>query len=156
MAGHSLTIAIADWWATATFDGAAPESVELTAQLLGLTVISAAGGVKPLSDKDKRSIRDNALASLKAREHPEITFRSVSVRKAPNGWTLLGDLAIGGTSRQCAVDVAVSESVAGWQIGASASVVQTEHGIKPYSAMLGSLRVSDRVGVQLDVTVPTP
>ncbi len=35
------------------------------------------------------------------------------------------------------------------------TVVQSEFGIKPYSAMLGALKVKDEVEIDLDVILPT-
>ncbi len=37
---------------------------------------------------------------------------------------------------------------------ATASVTQSDFGIKPYTAFLGSLKVRDAVGVQVEVTLP--
>jgi hypothetical protein len=36
----------------------------------------------------------------------------------------------------------------------SITVTQTDFGIKPYSAMLGQLKVSDDVTVELDIALP--
>jgi polyisoprenoid-binding protein YceI len=64
---------------------------------------------------------------------------------------VVGELTIHGRSRplQARIDVAEGRACA------SIPVVQTEFGIKPYSLMLGQLKVADEVTVELDVALPT-
>lgn len=86
-AGHNLTIRLADWSGTATFDGDEPSSLSFRTALSSLEVVSGEGGVKALSDKDKRTIKDSALESLSAKRHPEVTFESSKVSPAPAATT---------------------------------------------------------------------
>lgn len=151
--GHALTIEVAAWECRAVLDGETPLSVTLTAQLPSIVVIKGEGGVKPVSDKDKRSIRDNALKTLGADRNPAVTFTSTAVQKAPNGWSVLGDLQLNGVTRPLAVDVTVHPDGTGQRVTGTARVVQTEHSISPYSGLLGALQVSDEVRVVVDVLV---
>lgn len=69
---------------------------------------------------------------------------------------LSGHITIAGVSRPLAVDVAHER--AGDHIiraRATAAITQSEFGIRPYSAMLGALRVRDMVEIRADLTVPT-
>ena len=50
------------------------------------------------------------------------------------------------------VDVQLTES--GGKIKGSFSVLQTRWGIKPFTAMMGTLRVADRVDVEFEVDLP--
>lgn len=149
--GHALTLRVSDWECTTTLDGEIPLSVELRAQLPQLEVVKAEGGLKPLSDKDRRSIVDNARKTLKTARHPEAVFTSTAVQPAGAGWSLLGNLSIGGVIRQIAVDVAISD---GQKVAAHTSVVQSHHDLSPYSLMLGALQVRDQVEVHLEAHIP--
>ena len=152
--GHDLTIALADWSAQATFDGDVPATVRLRAGLPSLQVVTGEGGVKPVSDKDKQSIRDNALSTLKAAQHPDVTFTSTRVRPTSTGYALDGDLSLAGSTRPATVEVTVVDAGGQWTLSGDGSVVQSEYGVKPYSAMMGALKVRDRVDVRLEASVP--
>jgi polyisoprenoid-binding protein YceI len=152
--GHNLTIELSDWSAEVGFDGDAPSTARLRAGLASFQVVKGEGGVKPVSDKDKQSIRDNALSTLKAAQHPDVTFSSTSIRSVPGGYALDGDLSIAGTTRPTTVEVAVADAGDRWTVTGGAPVVQTEYGVKPYSAMMGGLKVRDRVDVRLEAAVP--
>jgi len=52
--------------------------------------------------------------------------------------------------------VEVTEAGERLALAAVVPVVQTEHGVKPYSAMMGTLKLRDRVEVRLNVTVDKP
>ena len=147
--GHALTIALSEWSATAELDGDKLVSVQITAALASLSVVSGAGGVKPLSDKDKVSIRDNALETLKASSHPEVQVTSTSVTPTAAGYDVAVQVSIAGAVRPAVLAVTVD----GNHITGETGIVQTQHGLSPYSAMMGGLKVTDRVEVRLDVTV---
>ena len=40
------------------------------------------------------------------------------------------------------------------RVTVAATIVQTNHGIKPYSAMFGTLKVKDVVEIEVDVRLP--
>ena len=93
--GHSLIIVVDDWSATVTLARGTPRSVRLTADLTSLRVESGSGGIKPLSDGDREAIRGNALRTLHADQHPQVTFESSSIRAQGVG------LAVEGTLTRC-------------------------------------------------------
>ena len=64
------------------------------------------------------------------------------------GGFVQGTLTLGGTSRPLRLHVAKAGAS---HYHATASVRQSEFGIKPYTAFLGALKVSDAVGVDVDV-----
>ena len=152
--GHNLTIELGDWSAEASLDGDVPTAVRLRAGLASLRVVRGEGGMKPVSDKDKASIRENALSTLQASAHPDVTFVSTSIRPAAGGYALDGELSIAGTSRPATVEVVVADGGDHWTVTGGAPVVQTEYGVKPYSTMMGGLKVRDRVDVRLEASVP--
>ncbi len=152
--GHRLTIAIRDWEATASFTGDEPSSAQLRGELASFEVVKGEGGVKPVSDKDRATIRENGLETMKAAQHPHVAFTSDRIDKTASGYTLTGQLSLAGVTRPSTVQVDVSDGGATWDVRATADVVQTEYGIKPYTGMMGGLKVSDRVEVRLDASVP--
>lgn len=154
--GHDLVIDLADWSAEAEMSGAegaagqVPTAVRFRAAVDSLAVKSGTGGAKALSDKDRTTIRKNALGAMRASAHPEVVFASTSVTPAGDGYTVSGDLSIGGQTRPVVVQVAVT----GTSLSARTSVVQTAFDVEPYSAMLGALRLRDRVDIELDAALP--
>ena len=151
--GHALTIALSDWSATAELDGEALTSVEVVATLSSLSVASGTGGVKPLSDKDKASIRDNALETLKVGAHPTVRVTSTSITPTTGGYDVAVQVSVAGVDRPAVLAVTVAPEQGLVRVNGITGIVQTEHGLSPYSAMMGGLKVSDRVEVRLDVTV---
>jgi polyisoprenoid-binding protein YceI len=149
-AGHDLTIEVTRWQAEAVVNAAGPaaSSVSLTAEVDSFEVREGTGGVKPLTDADRRDIaatlRDKILH---AGRHPTITFISTRVSGTPEALRVEGDLAIAGTTQP----VTVQARLMGGRAVGSASVVQSRWGIKPYSAFLGALKLRDEVVVEFDL-----
>ena len=148
--GHDLVLDLPDWSAEADVTDGVPTAVRLRAGLASFAVTSGTGGAKALSDKDRTTIRKNALGSLRADKHPEVTFSSTPISPSPHGFAVTGDLSIGGRTGPVTVDLAV----AGSELTVRGSVVQTQFDVTPYSAMLGALRLRDRIDIAVDVTMP--
>jgi polyisoprenoid-binding protein YceI len=146
--GHDLVIEVGQWSADVTVgEDPADTTITATAQVDSLDPVEGIGGVTPLSEQDKNEIKKNIKKILTS---PEISFRSFSVKVAGSSATVSGDLTIMGRSE--GVDVQLSES--GGKIKGTFSVIQTRWGIKPYSAMMGALKVADRVDVEFEVDAP--
>jgi len=154
--GHDLVLALDDWSGEVVVADGVPASAVLRTRVESLRVESGSGGAKPLSDKDRRTIRANALGALRAERSPEIVFTASSATPVPGGFTLHGELAVGGRSRRRDVEVRVAEDAGGWSVAVRTEVVQTDHDVAPYSAMLGALRLRDQVDVLFDAVVPRP
>lgn len=148
--GHDLIIEVGQWSADVTV-GEDPSATTVTAsaQVGSLNPVQGVGGVKPLSDGDKADIKKNI--TNKVLTSPEVSFKSSSVKATGNSATVSGDLTIMGRSQP--VDVQLSES--GGKIKGNFSVVQSNFGIKPFSAMMGALKVSDRVDVEFEGDIPS-
>jgi polyisoprenoid-binding protein YceI len=151
-AGHDLTID-ASRWSGDLVVGAdlRPESLEVTVDLGALVVRDGTGGIKPLSDRDKREIAGTAQRVLAADRYPAATFTATGFEPSGDGGTIVGTLALAGRSQP--LRLAVSQSAPG-HYRATATVKQTDFGIKPYSAFLGSLKVSDAVKIEVDLELP--
>lgn len=151
-AGHDLTIAMDAWSGVVAGDDPSSSSLEVTVELGSLRVVSGSGGVKPLSDRDKRQIAKTAHGLLDSDSQPEARFVSQRVTVNDAGGVLHGEFTLRGTTRP--VDVTV-EDLGGGRYRATATIVQSEFGIKPYTALLGALKLADEVEVSAEVTLPT-
>ncbi|MCL2417809.1 MAG: YceI family protein [Conexibacteraceae bacterium] len=147
-AGHNLEIEVRDWAATVEL-GAAPEEtrLSLTANSRSLRVLDGAGGMKALTAEDKQSIATTIDDDIL--KGGEISFSSTHVHAVEGGDDLHvhGDLNLLGKSAPVAFRLAIAadRSVAG-----EAVIKQSDHGIKPYSAMLGALKVKDELRVTVE------
>jgi YceI-like domain len=143
-AGHNLRIEVGSWQATLDL-GDAP-SLTVTADPRSLRVLEGTGGVIPLGDDEKRAIPQTIDEEI-LRAAP-IEFRSTLV--VPNGdkVEVEGELELAGSRAPVAFELTVD----GDHVTGSATVKQTNWGIKPYSALFGTLKVADEVEVALDAT----
>jgi polyisoprenoid-binding protein YceI len=152
-AGHDLTIEATRWSGVLEVNGdSSPAGLDVRIDLGALVVRDGTGGVKPLSDRDRREIAVNARKVLAADRHPEATFAASGFAPAAGGGgEISGTFTINGTARP--LRVRVSETSPD-HYHAEATVVQSDYGIKPYSAFFGALRVRDAVDVAVDVDLP--
>lgn len=101
-----------------------------------------------LSERDLRDIESTiARTVLDAPGHPFITFRSSAVTAEAGGYLVAGVLAIRGRERAIGL-VARRE---GDRAIVETRLHQPEFGIKPYTAMLGALKIKPDVLVRLAV-----
>lgn len=150
--GHRLTIAAASWRATVQWRDDRPVAAVLTVDAAALHVLEGAGGLTPLSGADKLRATANMLKSIDAPRFPEIRFDATAVEPTGRGYRLAGMLAIHGVSRDRVVEVAVADLGESWRMSVRAEVRQSEFGVRPYSMLMGSLRVADQVTVSLQAT----
>jgi len=148
-AGHDLTIDAVRWSGELVVaDDLSPASLAVTVDLGALVVREGTGGIKPLTDRDKREIAVTARKVLSADRHPEATFTATSFEPTADGGTITGTLALAGQSRPQRLQV--SQTASG-VYHATTTIRQTDFGIKPYSAFLGTLKVADAVEVAVDL-----
>ena len=92
-------------------------------------------------------MRSNAFRSLAAKRYPRITFEANAIDKTDEGFRLTGTLTIQATSREQVVDLRTDDQGKNWWLSSETAVRQSDFGIKPYSQLLGALRVADDVVV---------
>jgi polyisoprenoid-binding protein YceI len=131
------------------------DSVTAKVDTSSLRVVTAMRGGAPmqaaLSDRDKAEIERNcAREVLEAHQHPEATFVSLDVKESGAGWTVRGKLVIHGVSHEGTFEVHREGNKAVARI----DIDLRSFGMKPYSAMLGALRVKPIVLVLIDVPIP--
>jgi polyisoprenoid-binding protein YceI len=152
-AGHDLTMEPERWSGELVIgDDLTPTSLDVRVDLGSLAVREGSGGLKPLTDKDRREIAVTARKVLRTDRHPEATFSATAFQSATGGGGVItGTLTLAGRSRPLRLDVS--------QLGpdryrATTSIVQSDFGVKPYSGFLGALKVRDAVSVQVEVSLP--
>lgn len=151
-AGHDLTISVDEWTGVVeAADDIEQSTVDVTAELSSLRVLSGTGGVKPLSEKDKREIAANAGKALGSAENAQARYVSTSIAVSGSRGVVHGELTINGRTRP--VDLTVDDLGDG-RYKAAATIAQTEFGIKPFTGMFGALRLADDVGVTVEVALP--
>ena len=144
--GHRLRLAF-PWRATVRFADDAPVSVELIADVADLEVLGGEGGVKGLSGPERAIAASNATKTLDAKKHPHIMFRADEIAGTAEGYRLTGTLHIHGTERPQVVDLTAEGLGTAWRLSCEAVVRHSDFGVKPYSMMLGALKVADEVEV---------
>jgi polyisoprenoid-binding protein YceI len=145
--GHRLTIAMTRWEATVAWADTEPASAELTVDLESFEVLRGEGGVMGLSGPEKALVKSHALKSLDANRYPEIRFAADEIGKTDDGYRLAGKLHIRGKSRKHVIDLRTEDLGDAWRMSVESRVRQTDYGVKPYSLLMGSVKVADEVSV---------
>lgn len=152
--GHDLVLEAKRWQGTVDLGSSPAESsAEASIDSNSLEVAEATGGLKALTDKDRKEISDNLQKTLGSDKFPQITFRSTSVDGALPSLVLRGDLTIKGSTNPITVDLIVDEATEHTVTGTT-KLQQTDYGIKPYSK-LGALKVKDEVEMTVVLTLPS-
>jgi len=149
-AGHDLTIEATRWSGVlAVNEDLSPAGLEVRIDMGALVVRDGTGGVKPLTDRDRREIAVTVRKVLTSDRHPEAVFVAARFEpKAGEGGEISGTLTIRGQGRP--LRLRVSQTGAD-RYHVEGQVIQSEYGIKPYTAFLGALRVRDAIDVAVDL-----
>jgi polyisoprenoid-binding protein YceI len=151
-AGHDLTIEVTRWHGELTVDSAdvARSSVRVEVDADSFEVRTGTGGLKPLTDGDRAEIKQTVREKiLHTRQHPSITFRSTQLAGTAESFSIDGDLTIIGMTRPVTVHGRLTDDGA----QGSAVVVQSQWGIRPYTAFFGALKLSDEVTIEFSIRV---
>jgi polyisoprenoid-binding protein YceI len=151
---HDLILTASRWHGTMNVDADNPaaSSAEVTIDARSLEIVEAVGGMKSLSDKDRRDIAKNIDDKvLETGKFGELKFASTSVSGSAPNFNAAGNMTIKGTTRP----VNVALNVNGTQVVGSTSISQKDFGIKPFSAMMGAIKLRDDVDFELTVDLPS-
>lgn len=88
---------------------------------------------------------------LRVDSFPEIRFSSTGVTVRDSTLHLLGDLTMAGVTRPVEVDLVLGVTPQILHARGSFAVKQTDFGIRPYSAALGTIKVKNEVTFTIDV-----
>ena len=140
-AGHDLELHVTAWEATLDLEAG---TAELSADGGSLRVQKGTGGMQKLGDEDKENI--HATIDQEVLEKQNITFRSSSVEAVGDGrYRVEGELTLAGSTQPLGFDLVVDDGA----VSARATVTQTRWGVKPFSALFGTLKVLDDVEVRI-------
>jgi polyisoprenoid-binding protein YceI len=151
---HDLKLAVTRFHIDVSDD---TQSLESSFDAASLRVVSAMrdGRENPgaLSERDRRTIEGNIVDDvLDAKRFPEIRFASGSIARRGERALIAGTLTMHGKSRLCTVEAALTDGT--WST--STRLYQPDWGIKPYSAMLGTLRIQPQVTVSIALKTAAP
>jgi polyisoprenoid-binding protein YceI len=144
-AGHDLLIAVGAWEGVLELaEDPSASSVTLTADASSMRVLEGTGGMSKLDDDDKvgikQTIDDDVLKGT------TIAFESSRVTADGDRLAVDGELELLGRRKPLSFTIALD----GHHLTGSATVKQTAWDMKPYSALFGTLKVSDEVVVAVD------
>jgi polyisoprenoid-binding protein YceI len=147
--GHDHRIRARSFVGTIVHDPASPasSSVEITVQAEDLDVLPI-GADRKDGPKVEEAMREDVLH---VDNWPTIAFRSRSVTLNGSGVRVHGDLTMAGQTKPVTVDMRLQ--VGGRRLLATGrfTIVQSNWGIEPYSAALGTIKVADEVTFDLRV-----
>jgi polyisoprenoid-binding protein YceI len=150
-AGHDLLIEVGSWEGTLQLaEDPAASSIALTADAGSMRVLEGTGGMTKLGDDDKDGIKQTIDEDIL--KGCTVTFQSAAVRSGADGrLDVDGELELLGRHAPASFTVTIDD---GGHLTGRATVKQTNHGIKPYSALFGTLKVADEVEVAVDAQLP--
>jgi hypothetical protein len=109
---------------------------------------SGAENPSALSASDKGKIQQTIIDDvLHSNRHTEITFSSTSVKAAGDGYQVEGKLTLHGQSKS----ISFTTKKEGSKQVAEVKLHQPDFGMKPYSAMLGTLKIKPDVLVRISL-----
>ncbi|PRP95411.1 YceI-like domain protein [Enhygromyxa salina] len=88
---------------------------------------------------------------LETRRHPKITFRGAVTEREAERVEVEGELELHGVRRPLSFTAERAGDRGGERVTARVTLRPTDHGIKPYKALAGAIRLQDRVVVELDL-----
>lgn len=106
-----------------------------------------------VSQSDREGTRKNMLRAevLDGERYPQISVRSVTVGGSAQKPQVSARITIRDASHDVAVAPAVTIDGSRITVSGELDILQTDFGIKPFSAALGALQVQDRLHVQFSV-----
>ena len=148
-AGHDLTIEATSWNGDLTIcDQGIPTALEVRVGIDSLAVREGTGGIRPLTDRDRREIAHTARRVLASDRHTEAVYTATGFEPKDGGGVIEGTFTLMGTSHPLRLEVTETGPE---RYGATTTVVQSAYGIRPYTAFLGALKVRDAVDVEVEV-----
>jgi hypothetical protein len=154
-AGHDLTIEVTRWSAEVQVPdegagGITAATVSAELDLGSLEVRTGTGGAKPLTDRDRGDIKKTIGGILGG---GTASFNSSQIVRSGADGVIEGTFILNGRTEPVRLQVSEPES---GRFRGRATVVQSALGIKPYVGFFGALKLKDEVGVEFEVTLPSP
>ena len=145
--GHDHRIRARSFSGSIAYDPAnvAASSVEITVQTSSLRVLPI-GADRKDAPRIEEAMREDVL---QVDRWPTIAFRSRSVAPIEGGVRVTGDLTLAGQTHPVTVDMQLRAGGQRLLANGRFSIRQTDWGIEPYSAALGTIKVANEVTFDL-------
>ena len=152
---HDLLIEVTNFAINLHVPDTGSVSVEVEIQANSLKVICAMKDGQrrneALKEKDKADIEEaTSKDALHPAKYPTISFRSTSIQGNNDVYHVKGDLTLHGVTRPIEFD---AKTTTGKDIKGKVTLLQKDYGIKPYKALLGTLKVKNEVDIAFDLSL---
>ncbi len=128
-------------------------SLELEIQANSLKVICALKDgerTDALKEKDIADIeKDMGGKVLHPDKYPTANFRSKAIQEKDGGYKINGDLNLHGVTKSIDFDIDTN----GENLKGMISLLQKDYGIKPFKAMLGTLKIKNEINIGFDLSL---
>ena len=104
-----------------------------------------------LGDGDKRDILDNVRNKILHVDRP-LRFEGQAERRGDGGYRVKGELEMAGRAQA----VTLSLDRLGDRLQGEVELTPSRWGIKPFKALMGAIKLQDRVRVRFDLPAPVP
>jgi polyisoprenoid-binding protein YceI len=100
---------------------------------------------------DKDGLKKKFLETIKAKEHPYITFALGSYTVEGAVVRASGTLTVAGVARPIDLELNVKDTPAGVQVAATRALSMKEFGIKAPTMFMGMLKTNDQVTIKFEL-----
>ncbi len=152
---HDLLIDVTDFKVNLEVPeaGFASGSLELEIQANSLKVVCALNNgekTDALKEKDIADIeKDMGGKVLHPDKYPTVNFRSKSIQEKDGGYKVNGDLSLHGVTKTIDFDIDTS----GGNLKGMITLLQKDYGIKPFKAMMGTLKIKNEINIGFDLSL---
>jgi polyisoprenoid-binding protein YceI len=129
-------------------------SLEMELQANSLKVICAMkeGERQPdtLKEKDIADIeKDMAKKVLHPDKYPTVNFCSKEIQEKEGGYHINGELSLHGVTKPVDFDIDTNRD----NLKGRFSILQKDYGIKPFKAMMGTLKIKNEINIGFDLSL---
>ena len=149
--GHDLILRPTSWRGTVVVGETASQcQVQVTVDMSTLVVCGSKGGIKRVGEGDLKIINANIRKVLAVETYPTLTFESTEITGDWEKATLSGQLNLCGRSENQSFEITANPDQS---ISLDGTITQTRYGVKPFSTMIGAMRLGDDVTVKVSLTL---
>jgi len=154
---HDLLIDVTNFTMKLNVPDAGVQSASVEAEILAnsLKVVCAMKEGQrnndALKEKDKADIEEATFKDvLYPSKYPTINFRSTNIQEKDGTYHVKGELTLHGVTRPIEFD---AKTTTGKDLKGKVTIAQKDFGIKPYKALLGTLKVKNEVSIAFDLSL---
>jgi len=154
---HDLLIDVTNFTIKLNVSDASAQSASVEAEILAnsLKIVCAMKdgqqNYDALKEKDKADIEEATFKDvLHPSKYPIINFRSTNIQEKDGTYHVKGELTLHGVTRPIEFD---AKTTTGKDLKGRVTIAQKDFGIKPYKALLGTLKVKNEVDIAFDLSL---